>query len=166
MDVMEQIREVETKVLDGVGTTQEKIVELNSQMADRVAGVTPRVTEVTDRVRERTASLTDRIRDRLGDRLPSAPKVEFPAPKALVDNYFGTVSRLTELNHRFADQLLTTWEGVRARSEGTESSGSKATATQATKTPSAKGGKATATKTGSAKAGKSSRATGTKADQA
>jgi hypothetical protein len=81
MTVNEQITEAEERILEGITSLHEQLVEANAQAAERLAEL----------------------------RLP-APDVE-PAvePAAAVAHYYDFAGKLLDANRKFAEQVVTAW---------------------------------------------------------
>lgn len=98
MDVMDQVIDLQERVLEGVVDAQTRIIDMNGQLVE-AAGSIPSMNLPT-------ADLP------LAD-LPMAewlPKMdESPALDQMVGNYFDFAGKLMEANRSFMEQLVTSW---------------------------------------------------------
>ena len=90
MTMLDTVREMQTRYLDGVKTAQEQIVSYNERIADSVSGALPEW---------------------------QSPFSEYlPKPAELVESYYTYVGELYEANREFATRIVQAWD----RSESTE----------------------------------------------
>ncbi len=84
MTMIDTVRDIQTRYIDGVKTAQEQIVSYNERIADTVAGSMPEW---------------------------QSPFSEYlPKPAELVDSYYAYLGELYEANKEFATRIVTAWE--------------------------------------------------------
>lgn len=84
MTMIDTVRDMQTRYIDGVKTAQEQIVSYNERIADSVSGAVPEW---------------------------QAPFSEYlPKPAELVDSYYTYLGELYEANKEFATRIVSAWE--------------------------------------------------------
>lgn len=84
MTMIDTVRDMQTRYIDGVKTAQEQIVSYNERIADTVSGAMPDW---------------------------QSPLAEYlPKPAELVDSYYTYLGELYEANKEFATRIVTAWE--------------------------------------------------------
>lgn len=84
MTMIDTVREMQTRYIDGVKTAQEQIVSYNERIADTVSGAMPDW---------------------------QSPFSEYlPKPAELVDTYYSVVGELYEANKEFATRIVHAWD--------------------------------------------------------
>lgn len=90
MTMLDSVREMQTRYVEGVKSTQEQLVSYNERIADTVAGAMPDW---------------------------QSPFSEYlPTPTEMVETYFGYVGDLYEANRDFATRIARAWD----RAEGAD----------------------------------------------
>ncbi len=84
MTMIDTVRDLQTRSIDGVKSVQEQIVSYNERIADSVSGALPEW---------------------------QSPFAEYlPKPAELVDTYYGYLGELYEANKEFATRIVQAWE--------------------------------------------------------
>lgn len=84
MTMIDTVREIQTRYIEGIKSAQEQIVSYNERIADTVSGAMPEF---------------------------QSPLSEYlPKPAELVDSYYTYVGELYEANKEFATRIVTAWE--------------------------------------------------------
>lgn len=84
MTMIDTVRELQTRSLEGLKTAQEQVVSYNERVADTVTGAMPAV---------------------------EAPFGQYlPKPAEMVDAYYSFLGELYEVNKDFASRIVSAWD--------------------------------------------------------
>ncbi len=92
MSAMEQMTEAQDRVLRGMESAQEQVIEMNRRVAEAMTNMLPD-----------------------GDRFsaPSLPGVDnMPRPDELIDRYFDFTAKMAEANRAFYKEMVSVWSSA------------------------------------------------------